>query len=43
MLARNGHDTTSAKRTLDVFARTLDLLEDDLRRFLANERKEDDR
>jgi hypothetical protein len=37
MLARNGHDTTEAKRTLDLFGRTLNVFEDDLRRILADE------
>lgn len=32
-LARNGHDTTEAQRTLDLFARTLKIFEDDLRRI----------
>jgi hypothetical protein len=40
MLARHGHDTTEAKRTLDLFARTLDIFEDDLRRILADGWKE---
>lgn len=37
MLNRGGHDVTEAKRTLELFARTLDLFEDDLRRILAEE------
>ena len=37
MLARNGHDTTEAKRTLDLFARTLDIFEDDLRSILQQD------
>jgi hypothetical protein len=40
MLARHGHDTTESKRMLDLFARTLDIFEDDLRRILAEEWKE---
>ncbi|HKD27659.1 MAG TPA: hypothetical protein VKC66_17380 [Xanthobacteraceae bacterium] len=39
MLARKGHDTTSAERTLDLFARTLDIFEDDLRRILGQDSK----
>jgi hypothetical protein len=35
-LARNGLDTTEAKRTLDLFARTLNIFEDDLRQILAD-------
>jgi hypothetical protein len=38
-LARNGRDTTEAKRTLDLFARTLNIFEDDLRQILADEWK----
>ena len=37
-LARKGLDTTEAQRTLDLFTRTLDIFEDDLRRILAAER-----
>jgi hypothetical protein len=37
MLARNGHDTTEAKRTLDLFARTLNIFEDGLKKILADE------
>jgi hypothetical protein len=40
MLARYGHDKTEAKRTLDLFAGTLDIFEDDLRRILAEEWKD---
>jgi hypothetical protein len=40
MLARSGHDTTESERTLDLFACTLDIFEDDLRRMLAEEWKE---
>jgi hypothetical protein len=36
-LVRDGHDTTNAKRTLDIFARTLDIFEDDLRRILEQD------
>jgi hypothetical protein len=43
MLARNGCDTTEAKRTLDLFARTLNIFEDDLRKILVNKSKKDDR
>jgi len=39
MLARNGHDTTSAERILDLFARTLDIFEDGLRRILGQDSK----
>jgi hypothetical protein len=39
MLARSGSDTTEANRTLDLFAATLDIFEDDLRKILADERK----
>jgi hypothetical protein len=39
MLARNGCDTTGSTPTLDLFARTLDIFEDDLRRILADEKK----
>jgi hypothetical protein len=39
MLARKGCDTAGSKRTLDLFARTLDIFEDDLRRILADEKK----
>jgi DNA-directed RNA polymerase sigma subunit (sigma70/sigma32) len=35
-LARYGLDTTEAKRTLDLFARTLNIFEDDLRQILAD-------
>jgi hypothetical protein len=42
-LARNGSDTTEAERTLDLFARTLNIFEDDLRRILADEWKKGDR
>jgi hypothetical protein len=42
-LARSGRDTTEAKRTLDLFARTLNIFEDDLREILAREWKEGDR
>jgi hypothetical protein len=38
-LARNGGDTTEAESTLDLFARTLNIFEDDLRRILADEKK----
>jgi len=37
-LALKGLDTTEAQRTLDLFTRTLDIFEDDLRRILAAER-----
>jgi hypothetical protein len=37
MLARNEHDATEAKRTPDLFARTLNIFEDDLRQILADE------
>jgi hypothetical protein len=40
MLSRNGSDTTEAQRTLDLFARTLDIFEEDLRRILAHEWKQ---
>jgi hypothetical protein len=43
MLARDGRDTTEAKSTLDLFARTLDIFEEDLRRILADEWKKGDR
>jgi hypothetical protein len=43
MLARNGSDTSVAKRTLDLFATTLNIFEDDLRKILADEMKEGDR
>jgi hypothetical protein len=43
MLARNGRDTTEAKRLLDLFARTLDVFEDDLKRILVDEWKKGDR
>jgi hypothetical protein len=36
-LGRNGSDTTEAERTLDLFVRTLNIFEDDLRRILADE------
>ncbi len=36
MLARRGHDTSEAKRTLNLFARTLDL-----KRILVEEWKEE--
>jgi hypothetical protein len=36
-LARNGSDTTEANRTLDLFARTLDIFEEDLRRILEQD------
>jgi hypothetical protein len=36
-------DTTEAKSTLDLFARTLDIFEEDLRRILADEWKKGDR
>ena len=39
MLARNGDDTTSAERILDLFARTLDIFEDGLRRILGQDSK----
>jgi hypothetical protein len=39
MLAGNGHDTVEAKRTLDIFACTLDIFEHDPRRILTNELK----
>jgi hypothetical protein len=42
-LALNGSDTTEAERTLDLFARTLNIFEDDLRRILADEWKKGDR
>jgi integrase len=38
-LTRDGHDTTDAKTTLDIFARTLDLFQSDLRRILADQWK----
>jgi hypothetical protein len=38
MLARNGYDTSESKRTLGLFARTLDIFEHDLRRLLAEDR-----
>jgi len=37
MLAHNGNDTTAAERTLNMFTRTLDIFEDDLRRILTDE------
>jgi hypothetical protein len=40
-LAGIGLDTTEAKRTLDLFARTLDICEDDLRRMLGEDWKRD--
>jgi hypothetical protein len=40
---RRRHHTTEAKRTPDMFARTLELFENGLRRILADERKEGDR
>jgi hypothetical protein len=40
-LAGIGLDTTEAKRTLDLFARTLDIFEDDLRRMLGEDWKRD--
>lgn len=42
-LARDGRDTTEAKRTLDLFARTLNIFEDDLRQILADEWNKADR
>src|SRR5262249_23656461 len=39
-LARKGLDTTEAQRTLDLFTRTLDIFEDDLRRILAGEKQQ---
>jgi hypothetical protein len=42
-LARNGLDTTEAKRTLDLFARTLNIFEDDLRQILADKWNKGDR
>jgi hypothetical protein len=39
MLARNGCDTTEATRTLDVFAGTLNIFDDNLRKILAYEKK----
>ena len=39
-LARKGLDTTEARRTLDLFTRTLNIFEDDLRRILAGENKQ---
>jgi hypothetical protein len=38
-LARNGCDTTASTRTLDLFVRTLNIFEDDLREILADEKK----
>jgi hypothetical protein len=38
MLARNGRDTTEAERTLNAFARMLEIFEDGLRKILADER-----
>ena len=40
MLACDGHDTTEAKHSPDLFARTHDIFEDDLRRILAEDWKE---
>jgi hypothetical protein len=39
MLARNGCDTTESIRTLDLFALTLNIFEDDLTKILADEKK----
>jgi hypothetical protein len=36
-LALDGHDTTDAKRTLDIFARPLNIFEDHLRRILEQD------
>jgi hypothetical protein len=35
MLARKGLDTAEAQRTLDLFTRTLNIFEDDLKRILS--------
>jgi hypothetical protein len=40
---RNRSDTAEAKRTLDLFARTLNIFEDDLRKILADEWTKGDR
>jgi hypothetical protein len=39
MLTRNDSDTTEATRTLDIFAGTLNIFEDNLRKILADEKR----
>jgi hypothetical protein len=43
MLARNGNDTTEAERTADLFARTLNIFEGDVRRIWPTNGRRGDR